>query len=369
MRGVLRSLSGSFVMCGDLCGDKRCRVIAAPTVQHGCGCMLTNLWHVCCNMTDVLTLALSVFQDDYLPTESGMKVLEASPGSGPSSPAKKLEQRGDVLDIGYSSENSGQSSDSSDGSGGGLLSSGVRRAAVNTSNVRCEVVTADGSVSDPADDADGCHRDDALARPPGGSSVAADGPEAGGEPFSSPQRPADNCATFYFRHVSDTESERAPRAYRPDPASSDLEYASPAWPESDSDWLNNSGLDDSDLEQIGFATAVEILSELGEHEAAAVATDAEPAAGAGAAAGQGGRLPPPPPCDSEIHRLVERAESLVRADLRRSLPPLELDRQVKAKGRRVREWLRRQHGRRVCDPATAATAAGAVDVSGQVRRG
>ena len=283
-----------------------------------------------------------------------MKVLEASPASGPSSPAKKLEPR-EVLDIGYSSENSGQSSDSSDG----LLSSGVRRAAVNTSNVRCEVVTADGSVSEPADD--GCHGNDPATLPPGGSSIADDA-NADGEPFSSPQRPADNCGTFYFRHVSDTESERTPRGSRYDQTSSDLEYASPAWPESDSDWLNNSGLDDSDLDQIGFATAVEILSELGEHEAAGVATDAESAVPG--AAGPDGRQPPPaPPCDSEIHRLVERAESLVRADLRRSLPPLELDRQVKAKGRRVREWLRRQQRRGV--PA-AVTAAGALDVSGQV---
>ncbi|XP_043231809.1 uncharacterized protein LOC122386575 isoform X2 [Amphibalanus amphitrite] len=305
----------------------------------------------------------SFFEDDYLPSVSGMRVLEqAAPASGPASPAKSMER--EVLDRGYSSENSGQSSDSSEGAGGVPLSCGVRRAAVNTSNVRLEIVTADGAVSDDADD--GCRGDESASRPPGGSSVAGGGSDADGDQFSSPQRPADNCATFYFRH-SDTESERAPRARRPDPLSSDLEYASPAWPESDSDWLNNSGLDDSDLEQIGFATAVEILSELGERDAA-VATDVEPGSGAAAAAGQAGRPPPPPPCDSEIHRLVERAESLVRADLRRSLPPLELDRQVKAKGRRVREWLRRQHGRRACEPAGAAAgaAAAAVDVSGQV---
>ncbi|KAF0303380.1 hypothetical protein FJT64_024617 [Amphibalanus amphitrite] len=293
-----------------------------------------------------------------------MRVLEqAAPGSGPASPAKSMER--EVLDRGYSSENSGQSSDSSEGAGGVPLSCGVRRAAVNTSNVRLEIVTADGAaVSDDADD--GCRGDESASRPPGGSSVAGGGSDADGDQFSSPQRPADNCATFYFRH-SDTESERAPRARRPDPLSSDLEYASPAWPESDSDWLNNSGLDDSDLEQIGFATAVEILSELGERDAA-VAADVEPGSGAAAAAGQAGRPPQPPPCDSEIHRLVERAESLVRADLRRTLPPLELDRQVKAKGRRVREWLRRQHGRRACEPAGAAAgaAAAAVDVSGQV---
>ncbi|XP_037073262.1 uncharacterized protein LOC119094294 [Pollicipes pollicipes] len=310
----------------------------------------------------------SFFEDDYLPSISGMKVLQASNGSGPTTPAKRVER--EVLDIGYSSENSGQSSDSSEAadvspgaestaSAPGRLASGVRRAAVNASNVRCEVINADlnGNGSDAPAASDGRHGD-APAPAPGGSGGAGGVPGGradGAEPFSVSQRPAENCGTFYFRH-SDTESEGARRRLRYEPASSDLEYASPAWPDTDSDWLNNSGLDDSELEQIGFATAQELLSELGEHEE-------EAGGGAAAEPGPPATRPPAPPCDSEIHRLVERAESLVRADLRRSLPPLELHRQVKAKGRRVREWLRRQHGRRPCEPAAAAAPP---DVSGQV---
>ncbi|XP_037081424.1 uncharacterized protein LOC119102179, partial [Pollicipes pollicipes] len=220
----------------------------------------------------------SFFEDDYLPSISGMKVLQASNGSGPTTPAKRVER--EVLDIGYSSENSGQSSDSSEAadvspgaestaSAPGRLASGVRRAAVNASNVRCEVINADlnGNGSDAPAASDGRHGD-APAPAPGGSGGAGGVPGGradGAEPFSVSQRPAENCGTFYFRH-SDTESEGARRRLRYEPASSDLEYASPAWPDTDSDWLNNSGLDDSELEQIGFATAQELLSELGEHE-------------------------------------------------------------------------------------------------------